>query len=352
MVLQPQRRWQRRASIVALVACLAFPPLAHADRVQLANGDVLTGDVLELHAGYLVLETKYAGNVSIAVTHIERIETDRPFSVHSRDGRMRTGTLRATPDGLEIDTIEGEVDTVDLAEVTAITPPHYVPSQLRWFANANFGADIRMRTDNEREVNLDGAFVGEWGRNSVQLEADLEREHEEGELTDAEYEFFLRAKRNISGPWSFVLFNRYEHDRSEDLDLRISAGPAIGYRLFDSARDALRLEAGPAYLFLNYEHYPSEHVPITRVALTYTALRLAQRLRLEHEDSIINAIEHPKNFLFRSDTGVTWRVAGSFTIGAKFQAQFATETAPDIDEQDLQLILTIGYQGGDRSLKP
>lgn len=329
-----------------------LPTRMWADSVHLSNGDVLTGEVLELHAGQLVLKTAYAGDVSIAVSHIERIETERPFTVHSHDGRLRTGTLRATAEGLEIDTIEGEVETVSLDEVTAISPPHYLPAQLHWFANANLGADIRLRTDDEREVRLDGTFVGEWGKNSVQLEADLEREHEEGELTDAEYEFFLRGKRFLAGPWSLVLFNRYEHDRSEDLDLRISAGPALGYRLLDTARDALRLEAGPAYLFLKYQGFASQHVPISRLALTYTALRLAQRLRVMHEDSIIDSFEQPENLLFRSDTSLTWRVAGFFTVGAKIQLQLATETAPDIDPQDLQLILTLGYQGGDPSLKP
>lgn len=319
---------------------------------MLKQGDVLTGTVLELHGGTLVLATRYAGDVPIAAEFIKSIETEHPFTVHTVDGRTFTGSLTATVDELRIETADGDIDTISLKEVREITPPYDLPSDWRWFAAANFGADIRMRTDDEREARLDASFVGEWGLYGLELDAQVDREHEEGELTDAEYEFFLRAKRVLRGPWSIVLFNRYEHDRSEDLDLRISAGPALSYRLLDTARDRLRVEAGPAYLLFDYDGYPTDHVAIGRVALSYTALRLAQRLRVEHEDSVIENLEQLEKFLARSDTHITWRVAGSYTVGALFRAQFATESAPDIDEQDLQLMLTFGYQGGDPSLKP
>ncbi len=346
------RRRQRHVWIVGVLACLALPQRLPADRVVLKHGDILTGKVLELHAGTLVLATRYAGDVSITADFIESIETDRPFTVHTDDGRAFTGTLTAKGDDLRIETAAGDTDTISLEEVREITPPYDLPSTWRWFADANFGADIRMRTDDEREVRLDTSLVGEWGLYGIEMDAEVDREHEDGELTDAEYELFLRGKRVISGPWSIVVFSRFEHDRSEDLELRISTGPALSYRVLDTARDRLRLEGGPAYLMFDYDGYPLDHVAIGRIALVYTALRLAQRLRVEHEDSLIDSLKQPEKYMARSDTHVTWRVAGSYTVGAMFRAQFATEAAPDIDEQDLQLMLTFGYQGGDLSLKP
>lgn len=91
-----------RAFVVALSlfgSALALPVSAAADTVRLDNGDVLSGTILGLNDGTLVLKTDYAGEISIEEEHIVGIESAEPFTVRWDDGSERVGRLTDTTGG-------------------------------------------------------------------------------------------------------------------------------------------------------------------------------------------------------------------------------------------------------------
>lgn len=63
-----------------LCAALAAVP-GRADRVDLVDGDRLTGKVLRKDADQLILRTPYAGEIGIAGSHVSRVHTEAPMSL-------------------------------------------------------------------------------------------------------------------------------------------------------------------------------------------------------------------------------------------------------------------------------
>ena len=65
--------------LLSTVLLLAWP--AWADTVWLNNGDRLSGEILLLDGGKLVLKTKYAGRVLIDWKDIDTLSSDKPLLV-------------------------------------------------------------------------------------------------------------------------------------------------------------------------------------------------------------------------------------------------------------------------------
>jgi hypothetical protein len=69
-MLRSAARW----ACLALAALAATPCLA--DTVSLDNGDRLTGNIVRLEGGKLVLNTKYAGDIKIDLGRIRNLQSD------------------------------------------------------------------------------------------------------------------------------------------------------------------------------------------------------------------------------------------------------------------------------------
>jgi len=73
---------------MSLAVCLlivAGLPLG-ADDVYLKNGNHLSGAIVSMNEGKLVLETEFAGRLTIDWRHVERLSADAPLTLVLADG--------------------------------------------------------------------------------------------------------------------------------------------------------------------------------------------------------------------------------------------------------------------------
>lgn len=83
MQLPPPLRHPKTLAL-AIATLFLTAPLAHADTVTLTNGDRLTGQVLLMDAGTLVLSTDYAGEIRIAWNKVAQLQTDDPMMLRGK----------------------------------------------------------------------------------------------------------------------------------------------------------------------------------------------------------------------------------------------------------------------------
>src|SRR5918998_6024937 len=75
-----------------------------ADQVSLKNGDRLTGSIIKYDGENLILKSEFAGEVKIQWDAVERITSDRPLYVTSKDGRVLVGTVTTAEGVVEVQT--------------------------------------------------------------------------------------------------------------------------------------------------------------------------------------------------------------------------------------------------------
>ena len=107
---------------------LALAPLAAQepapDKIQLKNGDLISGRILSLKDGKLLLETAGAGKITLSWDAIRTFETKGTHKVVLEDGtvlerRITPGegeTVKAPGTGLHL-------PAIPLARITSIDPP-------------------------------------------------------------------------------------------------------------------------------------------------------------------------------------------------------------------------------------
>jgi hypothetical protein len=140
---------QRLAIILAAAGLLSLilPPAAPADEVYLKNGNHLSGRIVSMNAGKLVLDTDFAGRLSIDWDHVERLFSDAPINLVLLDGSTIRGVpVPADTPGLLRLTAEAGAEPVPVARVLvkAVNPPHEPPIKV----NGRINVGLNKATGN------------------------------------------------------------------------------------------------------------------------------------------------------------------------------------------------------------
>lgn len=216
-----------------------------ADRIELENGDILTGTVVSVENGILTLSTDYSEPLKIKSSKIKKIFTDKTVNVHLSGGEVLKGRLGTREDGtMVVESSDGrESSVIDRNRIEAINPPE----KKKWAGSitlsanhqsgntdrtgASAAATVERKTDNDR-------FSLRFLYNYAEEDGEISARNTYGAL---KYDYFFT--RQIYGLLSVELLS----DKFKDLNLRTIVGPGIGYQLWDKPEKSLGLEAGVSY---------------------------------------------------------------------------------------------------------
>ena len=81
------------AARVLVFVCVGWSTAALADVIELNNGDRITGTVDSVAGGKIVIDTEYAGRVTVSVDAVASLATEQDFQVRLNVGRRLDGKL-------------------------------------------------------------------------------------------------------------------------------------------------------------------------------------------------------------------------------------------------------------------
>lgn len=215
---------------------------AEADVVRLYNGDVLSGSIKQLRDGVLVLETEYAGALSIQQDAVLAIETQEPMAVQLRDGAPMEATLHAAEAGQQLVSAEGELS----ADVTAIEsiqrlPIPEPPTPKRWGAAVDAAMSMRKGNTDTMDSAASVEVIRKGDRNVSTLALSGGYGEVDGYVNTRYYKG--TAKHQFYPIEKLYLFaaGGAMRDYGRKLDVRAHGSGGIGYDFYN--RDALKLSA-------------------------------------------------------------------------------------------------------------
>lgn len=148
-----------------MLAFFAFTASLFADQITLKNGDRLTGTVVKGDGKSLVLHTDAAGDVTVQLSAIQEIKTDKDLHIGLKGGKMFVGTVTGTEGKLEVatknaGTVEAPVADITVirndAEQTAWEKSQHPGLLHGWTGGANIGFSVAR--GNSQTENLALAF--------------------------------------------------------------------------------------------------------------------------------------------------------------------------------------------------
>jgi putative salt-induced outer membrane protein len=208
------------AGMAAAFAGLVGGSLAWADEVYLANGDRLTGEVVEATDATVTLKTSAAGTVTIDRAEVARVSP--PEALVSR--------LAAAP-----------------------PPPEPEPAD-PW--SGEIGAGYSLTTGNTESSQLDGRVAAVWKQapHEVELKADAVYGSKDEKMNTQKY--FQKAKYSRAfgedARWTVFAQEEADHDRFADIHGRITPSAGVGYWWLRRERFKLQTELGGGFTHTDY----------------------------------------------------------------------------------------------------
>ncbi len=232
---------------------------AWADQVVLKNGDRVTGSIIKKDGKTITIKTDQFGVVTAAWDQVAAVTAEKPLNVVLPDGRTVQGTL-ATADGkVEVATKDAklslapaEVTTIrDAGEQTAferLQKPGWLDL---WAGTGSLG--FAGTSGNAKTLTfttgVNAARLTNTDKTSIYFNAIKASALANGKTSETAQAVRggLGYDHNIS-PRMFVnIFNDYEYDKFQNLDLRFVLGGGLGYHAVQKERSRLDLLGGADY---------------------------------------------------------------------------------------------------------
>src|SRR5262245_56729942 len=86
-----------RCSAIAALLLAASAHLALADTVSLTTGDKLTGTLVELNPTSVIVQTPYAGRVTIDRGAVRTLQSEKPVAITAASGERQERYLSPNP---------------------------------------------------------------------------------------------------------------------------------------------------------------------------------------------------------------------------------------------------------------
>lgn len=243
----------------AFLSCLAW-----GDVVVLKNGDRVTGAIVKKDGKTLTIKTDHFGLVTTDWDQVTSIKADKPVNVVLPDGKTVQGTLDTTNGKVEIAASGTRVDVAP-AEIAAIRnaeEQHNFERLLHpgwtnlWAGTAAMG--IAGALGNAQTLTFTTSLTASRAtkNDKTTVYFDAIRASAAANRVTSDTAKAVRGglsyDRNI-GPRVFTnVFNDYEYDRFQNLNLRFVAGGGLGYHLLKGERVVFDVVAGGAYNHSSY----------------------------------------------------------------------------------------------------
>ena len=232
----------RVSTVCVCVLSVACSLSAHADTVWLKNGDRLTGRIVLLDRGKLLLETDYANTITLNIKKISTLESKQPLLVKLDTFTSESSkALRPAPEG-SVTLITGDTPkTIALTDIKQLMMPKPIIKDLRWEGTVSFSADYKNNESNVEDYDLDISTElshGLW-RHALDTEYDYETKNDAKKTERFEASYAL--DRFITEQWFWKNKAKYINDHIEDLRKQHTYGTGPGYQFWDDELGAFAL---------------------------------------------------------------------------------------------------------------
>jgi putative salt-induced outer membrane protein YdiY len=331
--------------ICALSVVLAGALSAHADVAELTNGDRISGTVVSVAGGNVVMDTEYAGRLIIDIGAVARLETESVFEMRLSDGSLRRGQFAPDDDAQGVLLEGGEVAPLALADIRNASENKLGLTSLgrEWSNRADLGAVVSR--GNTETDNYSALVETKLKRDTVEHAFSLliAQEESDGETTKDQLDFNYGYKRFVSEKWYASGNGQYFRDDLKNIESRITVGAGMGYQFWNNSLGALSSELGLSYVMEELDGN-DEANPAIRWGLDYNRFLWSQRLEYFYKHSLLVIPVDGRGQIYNGSTGL--RLAMNSWLDTSFRVglQHETEPADDAEKTDVTYSLGIGIK--------
>ncbi|WP_321552843.1 DUF481 domain-containing protein [Denitrificimonas halotolerans] len=226
------------------VLSLLFSHCSYADTVWLKNGDRLSGRIVLLSGGTLLLETDYAGTITLNIEKVATLKSEQQLLVQlDTFNTEKSKALRPAPEGSVTLVNGGEPKTLVLTDIKQLMAPRPIIEDLRWKGNINLSADYKRKESSSDDYNLNVSSELRHGLWRHDLDTEYDYETKNGAKKTESFEASYALDRFITERWFWKNKAKYLNDHIEELRRQYVYGTGPGFQFWDNELGALALSS-------------------------------------------------------------------------------------------------------------
>jgi hypothetical protein len=220
---------------------MCFPVVLLADQVVLTNGDTLTGSIIKKDGDKLTLKSPFLGDVSVPWSAVRSLHSDEPLTVVLPGGAAVQGKVETSGTEVQVATVTGP-QTAPLGGITALRNADQQRTYERQqhpglfdFWTSNFDTSLALARGNAHTGTFTTAVNASRATRTSKFIIYFNQIYGTARINNLS----STTANAVRGGWSFNrsfdsrffagVFNDYERDHFQDLNLRFVFGGTAGY---------------------------------------------------------------------------------------------------------------------------
>lgn len=327
-------------SLGTLLGAAVCATLTQADTIETRDGARLVGVVKAVNNGSIVLETAYAGPITIRQAEVVRIETTQPLVFRLAGGTTMEGTVAATPDGrLAITGQDGTITTTVDKVAATWAPGQRDPAVLdllrRWRYEASF--DVTGKTGNSEQLGYGGGLKGTLAgpEDTLVLYSDFAYQRTNGAKSEDRLRVGIDYSSYLSERTTWYARDEGGYDNVKDISFYNVAAAGLGYDFIKNLpRQKLTGRAGISYRFEDYGAAATEDVRSAGLDLG-----LANTLRFENSTmnnsiTYVPSFEDFSNYRAVHDSNLEFPLSGNWKFRVGVNNDYTSRPTPGVEKLD------------------
>jgi putative salt-induced outer membrane protein YdiY len=328
--------------IFPAIVLLAAAQIAVADTVTLTNGDKITGTIQSVTATTVVVQTEFAGTVTIDKKTVQTMQSEKAVPVTLESGQTQQLFLAPTLDGKGWQT-----------SVAPLPPP---PTR--------FTSYLYIGSDWKNQLSL-GASQSSGNNNTTTFSGDLTFHylHKPDELVVTFTGLYgltneVGKDNDVQTAGLFAQTAIFRHDLNERLFLYVSddarydaikgisvqatATGGLGYKIIDEDRFKVDVRGGAGVTYLKTFDGNSDTSPAAEVGLRLQYI-FSDRVNLTHEDVYTTSLSDFDIWRIHSETALNVKLDLERGLGVKFAFYDDYENQPSVGRRnnDTRLVASL-----------
>jgi putative salt-induced outer membrane protein len=224
----------------------------------------------------------------------------------------------------------------------AATVTNAAPPKPKWDTTVNIGMTLTRGNSEAFLAAGDIGTVRKWDKNEVSLGADGVYGKTDGTENANQAHGFGQYNRLFTERlYGYARVDAW-YDAIADINYRVSISPGAGYYVVKTANTSLKGEVGPGYVFEK----------VGGVTDDYPTLRLAERFEQKIKDrtklwevaEYVPQVDKFANYVINAEIGLETAISKNVTQRICIQDNYRSEPAPGKKNNDVKLIVALGYK--------
>jgi hypothetical protein len=313
-------------SLLCLAVFSASTPLL-ADTVWLKNGDKLSGTITVFDGGKLLIQTKYAGAVTIDWKEVKTLDSDQHLLVKqdAYTGEV-SKSLAAAEDG-KVTLANGEAPkTVELASIQQILKPKPVVEDLVWKGNVDLALDYQRAEKDTDDYDVGFKTTARHGRWRHTAEGEYNREVQDDETTTNNWRAEYALDRFLTDKWFWQGRLNYKRDHIEELARQRVVGTGPGYQFWDDELGAFSL--GSLLNRTDYEYRDGSKDNFYSVAMKwdYNRYLIGKKVEFFTNGEVGKPLSGVADYALDAELGLRYKVTDWASLNLKAERDIISGT--------------------------